>query len=284
MKRALVQKLEDLARAGLVEIPHGQILECRVARAELSVEPTTESDGAQTTASIEQNTPSGPVLLTDSPVDTPPIHSESPQETMSKKRNTPSVAKRQEALNVLAEEVTHCFQCAELSGQRNKTVFGVGNPAARLCFFGEGPGADEDRQGEPFVGRAGQLLDKIIAACTLTREEVYILNVVKCRPPGNRNPATDEIANCRPYFERQLEIIQPEFIVCLGSVAASTLLETTVPIGRLRGKFHDWRNSRVVATYHPAYLLRNPAAKADVWTDMQMLMKAMGIPLPKKSG
>jgi DNA polymerase len=162
-------------------------------------------------------------------------------------------------------------------------VFGVGNPNARLLFFGEAPGADEDRLGEPFVGRAGQLLTKIIEACTLRREDVYIMNVLKCRPPGNRNPTSEEAANCRPFFERQLEIIQPEYIVCLGSIAATTLLDTNASIGRLRGQFHDYRGIPVLATYHPAYLLRNPSAKKLVWEDMKMLMKAMGLQLPTKS-
>jgi DNA polymerase len=192
-----------------------------------------------------------------------------------------SLKQRENELFVLSREVAKCTLCQELSSLRTQTVFGVGNPQARLCFLGEGPGADEDAQGEPFVGRAGQLLNKIIAACTLKREDVYILNVVKCRPPGNRNPNTEEVTNCRPFFERQLEIIQPEFICCLGSVAAAALLETNTTIGRLRGQFHTWRNSKVIATYHPAYLLRNPPAKAEVWKDMQMLMKEMGIELPK---
>jgi DNA polymerase len=156
----------------------------------------------------------------------------------------------------------------------------VGNPEARLVFLGEAPGADEDRQGEPFVGRAGQLLTKIIEACTLRREDVYILNILKCRPPGNRNPQPDEAENCRPYLLEQLRVIQPEFICCLGAVAAQNLLGTTTPIGQLRGKLHDFSGIRVVATYHPAYLLRNPDAKRATWDDMKLLMRAMGIELP----
>jgi len=170
--------------------------------------------------------------------------------------------------------------CPELAAKRTQTVFGVGNAEARLCFLGEAPGADEDRQGEPFVGAAGQLLNKIIEACTLKREEVYILNVLKCRPPQNRTPLPDETAHCRAYFERQLEIIQPEFICCLGAVAAQALLRTTQSLGRLRGRFHDYRGIRVVATYHPAYLLRYPDKKRDTWEDMKMLMREMEIPLP----
>ena len=186
---------------------------------------------------------------------------------------------RTEALKVVERKVTHCRKCADLVENRTQTVFGVGNVQPRLVFFGEGPGADEDRQGEPFVGRAGQLLTKIIEACTLKREDVYIMNVVKCRPPGNRNPESDEIANCRPFFEQQLEILQPEFICCLGAVAATTLLDTKLSIGKLRGKFHDYRGSKVLATYHPAYLLRNPNAKKYVWDDMKILMAEMDVQL-----
>lgn len=182
-------------------------------------------------------------------------------------------------LEILQQEVTDCTLCDELSRTRTQTVFGVGDPNARLCFMGEAPGADEDRTGEPFVGRAGQLLTKIIEACTLTRDQVYILNVLKCRPPGNRNPTPTESANCKQYLRRQLELIQPEFICCLGAVAAQNLLETTESIGRLRGRVHQYRGINVVCTYHPAYLLRNPAAKKDCWEDMKMLMAQMGVKL-----
>lgn len=162
---------------------------------------------------------------------------------------------------------------------RTQTVFGVGSPAARLCFLGEAPGADEDRQGEPFVGKAGQLLTRIIEACTLSRSQVYILNVLKCRPPGNRNPLPDEVANCREYLDGQLELIRPEFICCLGAVAAQTLLETTTPISQMRGRMFDYLGIKVMCTYHPAYLLRNPAAKRQVWDDMKWLMAQMGVEL-----
>lgn len=182
-------------------------------------------------------------------------------------------------LEVLQQEVAGCTRCGELAATRTQTVFGVGNPQARLCFLGEAPGADEDRQGEPFVGRAGQLLNKILEACKLQREDVYILNVLKCRPPGNRNPAPEEAQNCRPYLDRQLELIQPEYICCLGTVAAQNLLGTTESIGKMRGKVLDYRGIKVVCTYHPAYLLRNPAAKGQTWDDMKMLMREMGTPV-----
>ena len=182
-------------------------------------------------------------------------------------------------LAVLQQQVALCTRCGELAATRTQTVFGVGNPGARLCFLGEAPGADEDRQGEPFVGRAGQLLNKILEACRLQREDVYILNILKCRPPGNRNPAPDEAQNCRPFLDRQLELIAPEFMCCLGSVAAQNLLGTTETIGRLRGRVHAYRGIRVVCTYHPAYLLRNPAAKKQTWDDMKLLMREMGTPV-----
>ena len=174
-----------------------------------------------------------------------------------------------------------CTRCHELAETRTQTVFGVGNPQARLCFLGEAPGADEDRQGEPFVGRAGQLLTKIIEACTLRREDVYILNVLKCRPPGNRNPLPEEAANCRGFLDRQLAIIRPEYICCLGAVAAQNLLASEQSIGKMRGRLHDYQGIKVLCTYHPAYLLRNPEAKKDVWQDMQFLMREMGIELRK---
>lgn len=188
---------------------------------------------------------------------------------------------RQQQLAVIQADVSGCTRCDELVSNRTQTVFGVGNPQARLVFFGEGPGADEDRQGEPFVGRAGKLLnDIIVKGMGLQRSDVYIMNVVKCRPPGNRNPTSVEAENCRPFFERQFESIRPDFICCLGAVAATTLLETNVSIGSLRGRLHDYRGIRVLATYHPAYLLRNPPAKKEVWKDLQILMAEMGLSPP----
>lgn len=194
---------------------------------------------------------------------------------MAKKLN-PASATSLDELNVLVKK---CTACAELASTRTQTVFGVGNPKARLCFMGEAPGADEDQQGEPFVGRSGQLLTKIIEACKLTRDDVYILNVIKCRPPGNRNPAPQESANCRGFLLRQLQLIQPEYICCLGAVAAQNLLQTQTPIGKLRGKVHEYEGIKVVCTYHPAYLLRNPPAKKDCWEDMKFLFSEMGVSL-----
>ena len=182
-------------------------------------------------------------------------------------------------LEVLQAEVAQCTLCDELARTRTQTVFGTGNPQARLVLLGEAPGADEDRQGEPFVGRAGGLLNKILEACRLQRDEVYILNILKCRPPGNRNPTPDEAQNCRRYLERQLQLIEPEMICCMGAVAAQNLLDTTTSIGRLRGEVHQYQGIGVVCTYHPAYLLRNPAAKAKTWDDMKLLMRQFGVEL-----
>lgn len=182
-------------------------------------------------------------------------------------------------LQILAKKVAQCTRCTELANTRTQTVFGVGNPQARLVFIGEAPGADEDATGEPFVGRAGQLLNKIIEAMKLTREEIYICNILRCRPPGNRLPAPDEAAHCREYLDGQLGIIQPEYIVCWGSCAAQNLLQATETIGKLRGRFFQYGRAKVLCTYHPSYLLRNPAAKKDVWEDMKILMKEMGLPI-----
>jgi len=189
---------------------------------------------------------------------------------------------RHAAIARLAECVAGCTRCDELAATRTQTVFGVGNPDARLLFVGEAPGADEDRQGEPFVGKAGQLLNRIIAACRMKREDVYICNILKCRPPGNRNPAPQEADNCREYLDTQIALVQPEYIVCWGSVAAKNLLNRTESIGRMRGRFFQYNGAKVLCTYHPSYLLRNPAAKKDVWDDMKFLFHDMGIDLESK--
>lgn len=191
-----------------------------------------------------------------------------------------SPKEREAELQALAERVAGCQRCAELAAARTQTVFGVGNPEARVMFIGEAPGADEDAQGEPFVGRAGQLLNKIIEACGWKREELYICNILRCRPPGNRNPTPDEAANCREYLDGQIRLVDPEYIVCWGSVAAQNLLGETTPIGKLRQKWLKYGRAKVLCTYHPSYLLRNPAAKKPVWDDMKFLLAEMGIEPP----
>ena len=187
------------------------------------------------------------------------------------------------ALAAVARDVAACTRCAELARTRTQTVFGVGNPSARLVFLGEAPGADEDRQGEPFVGRAGKLLTAMVeSGMKLRREDIYILNILRCRPPGNRNPAPIEAANCRGFLDRQLAIIRPEFICCLGAIAAQNLLQTTESIGKLRRRVHQYHDIKVICTYHPAYLLRNPSAKRATWEDLQLLMTEMGLEVPEK--
>jgi len=181
-------------------------------------------------------------------------------------------------LQYLADEVAKCTRCKDLAESRTQTVFGVGNPDSPLVFLGEAPGAEEDKQGEPFVGRAGQLLTDIITkGMKMKREDVYICNILRCRPPGNRNPMPDEAAHCRAFLDRTLEIIAPKFICCLGSVAAKNLLSSEQTIGALRSKVLEYNGIKVVCTYHPAYLLRNPAAKKDTWEDIQLLMRTMEI-------
>jgi len=195
-------------------------------------------------------------------------------------RAVPLAVSRPEALSEIAQAVAQCTRCAELARTRTQTVFGAGNPHSRLVFMGEAPGADEDRQGEPFVGRAGQLLTDIITkGMKLRREDVYILNTIKCRPPENRTPAPAEIANCREYLDKQLAILEPEFLCCLGAVATQALLGIQSPLGKLRGRFHDFRGIKVICTYHPAYVLRYPESKRQVWDDIKILMKEMGLPV-----
>ncbi len=197
------------------------------------------------------------------------------------KWNSPSLAvlDRKGVMDSLNEQVIACRKCEEIVCRRQRTVFGAGANDARVVMFGEAPGADEDRVGEPFVGAAGQLLNKILVASGLKREEVYIVNALKCRPPNNRTPTDSEIENCRPFFESQLETIQPDYIVCWGSVAVRAVLGSTDSVGRLRGRFHSFRGAKVMVTYHPAYLLRTPDAKKLTWEDMKMLMQDMGSPI-----
>jgi uracil-DNA glycosylase family 4 len=174
------------------------------------------------------------------------------------------------ALSAVRLDIGDCTRCKLHRLGRKQIVFGVGNPNADLMFVGEAPGADEDLQGIPFVGRAGQLLTKIIEAIGLTRDDVYIANVIKCRPPQNRNPEPDEVETCEPFLFQQIDIIKPKVIVGLGKFAAQTLLRTLDPISRLRGRVYDYRGAKLIPTFHPAYLLRNPASKREVWEDMKM--------------
>jgi DNA polymerase len=277
LRRAAIDRLESLQAAGVMQLPkrrggapRGHDVPIAAGESEtgtLAPEQRPAPISAATPAAVERHAAADrrdDVLFGDDA------------------RHT-AVVSQAATLEILQQEVAGCTLCGELASTRTQTVFGVGNPRAELCFLGEAPGADEDRQGEPFVGRAGQLLNKIIEACRLRREEVYILNILKCRPPGNRNPAPDEANNCRRYLDRQLQLIGPKFICCLGAVAAQNLLATTEAIGRMRGRLLEYRigdsTAQVVCTYHPAYLLRNPSAKKYCWDDMKFLMREMGRPV-----
>lgn len=260
--RAVKQRLESLADAGVLDLPRAKPGVHDPAEDEADVRVGTAHEEAAA-AAVAAKMPA--------------------KATTAKGAARASEADRLATLEILRQEVAGCRACVHLAEARTNTVFGSGNPAARLCFLGEAPGADEDASGEPFVGRAGQLLTKIIEACTLTRDEVYILNVLKCRPPDNRRPEPDEVANCRGFFERQIDAIRPEYICCLGASAAQSLLRTDETIGKLRGRWFEYGQATVICTYHPSYLLRNPAAKRDVWDDMQRLMARMGIDMPKKA-
>jgi uracil-DNA glycosylase family 4 len=263
-RRVVLQHLKSLQLSGVEQLRHATRLE-----------PCSPADDKQIKSK-------GADLL---PAESSSVDSEvaatKPKRSLLEEPKTPmpklTIAERKNQLEIVQREVAACTLCAELADTRTQTVFGVGDPNARLCFLGEAPGADEDAQGEPFVGRAGQLLTKMIEAMTLSRDDVYILNILKCRPPGNRNPADDEAENCRKFLDRQLEIIQPEYICCLGAVAAKNLLQTKVSVGKLRGQLHDYQGSKVVVTYHPAYLLRNPSAKKPAWEDLKILMAELDL-------
>ena len=185
-------------------------------------------------------------------------------------------------LQAVRNDIGDCTRCRLHAGRKN-IVFGVGDPDAQIMFVGEGPGADEDLQGEPFVGRAGQLLNNMIAAMGLKREDVYIANIVKCRPPGNRTPERDECDTCSPFLLRQVQAIQPRMIIALGAVAAKTLLAMNDTMANLRGRVYDCLSTKLVVTYHPAYLLRDPRQKGEAWKDLQLAMNYLGLPVPQKS-
>ena len=290
LRRIVADRLESLHQAGVLQLPKAvaviaEVEALAVAGADAGAAQTEIAAPASVAAAVE---PPSQV----STVQTATV--EMPEASMPKIRTSQSAApaalfepaedagpsvSNAPTLEVLREEVAGCTRCSELASTRTQTVFGVGDPKARLCILGEAPGADEDKTGIPFVGRGGQLLTKIIEACRMTRDDVYILNMLKCRPPNNRNPLPNELANCRGYLERQLDLIKPEFICCFGAVAAQNLLGTTTPIGKLRGKVHAFRGIKVVCTYHPAFLLRSPSFKKETWEDMKFLMREMGVEL-----
>ena len=275
LTRALRHRLESLKRAGIDRMPAPPVYPA-VRKLTVDTRPPERSPSVQSSPVPEPAVPR-PTKPAPMPI---PVAS-----LFGDEMETPIVpdVERPERLAALGAEVAACTKCPLLATTRTQTVFGTGSPTARLMFIGEAPGGEEDRTGIPFVGRAGQLLtDMITKGMGLSREDVYIANILKSRPPENRNPLPEEIANCLPFLERQIAIVRPEFLCMLGKVAASTLLETALPLGKLRGRWHRYRGVATIVTYHPAFLLRNPASKKEAWEDLQMLMKAMGLTPPSR--
>lgn len=259
LNQQLLGHMESLKAAGVTLIARGPVLELPKLSL-LTDEPTPTSNPVpeiQPQAAYSLFAP-GPASIPDSPDG------------------------RRQALTVLANEVRGCDLCSELFSTRTQTVFGVGPIDPEIAFVGEAPGGDEDRQGEPFVGRAGQLLTRIIGACGFARKDVYIFNMLKCRPPNNRTPTSAECANCRPYFDRQFELVKPKYVVALGATAAKNLLQTSQGITRLRGQVYQYRGRPLICTYHPSALLRDDSGgmKRDCWEDMKLLLRTMGRPIP----
>ena len=220
-------------------------------------------------------------LWRDRPIDAPPANmvpandDNRPNPRSEAVQRVTIFASSADALAAVRTEIGDCVRCKLHAQGRRQIVFGVGNPSADLMFVGEAPGADEDVQGIPFVGRAGQLLTKIIEAIDQKRDDVYIANVIKCRPPGNRNPEQDEVETCEPFLFQQIDVIKPKVIVALGTFAARALLRTLDPISRLRGRMFEYRGAKLIPTFHPAYLLRNPSSKREVWEDMKVVRKLL---------
>jgi len=255
--RQVRQQLESYSAAGVTWLPHATVAPFQLADNEERMGKTRTSPLA-TAGSLFAEAETGPAAR----------------------------EKRLIELRQLQERVARCTRCPELAATRTQTVFGTGPMDIDICFVGEAPGADEDRRGEPFVGVAGQLLTRIITAMGMRREDIYICNILKCRPPGNRQPKPDECRNCREYLDQQLELLRPKVICALGATAAQNLLGTSMSIGRLRGKFYEYRGIPLICTYHPASLLpsRSPEKKKDVWEDMKLLLNRLGKPVPGTGG
>ncbi len=282
--RQLRQRVESLSRAGLDRAPVKQ-WEFQSAT---GARPNAPASPMERPSSIRE---SQGVSMTDAKPDQPPATARVQPKTVEAAVQHESLfgssgfegsplpkGDRDKALELVSREVEACTRCPILVANRSRTVFGAGDNCAKLMFVGEAPGADEDRTGQPFVGRAGGLLtDMITKGMGLSRDEVYIANAIKCRPPENRPPEPDEIGFCRGYLERQIEIVRPEFLCILGRTAVASLLQTALPMNRLRLRWHRYKGIPSIVTYHPSYLLRNPAAKRDTWEDLKMLMDAMGL-------
>jgi len=257
----------------------------RPVEAALFAEEEGQPQSAQTEAVAMQGADPAPALFADlqpaNSAEEHPIPARRSFPAPPQIASTVLPADRAAALQLIREEIGDCTRCPLHKG-RNKLVFGDGSPAARLMFVGEGPGADEDAQGIPFVGRAGQLLNNMIAAMGLRREEVYIANVVKCRPPGNRTPEPEEANTCSPFLFRQIDVVRPQVLVALGATAATYLLGQRQPLAGLRGRVHAFRGMQLIVTYHPAYLLRDPRQKKEAWADLQIAMRELGLKPPDR--
>jgi uracil-DNA glycosylase len=267
LRRQLSERIDFYKELGIYDfyrhpVPSGQ--------AEASLAPP-DSDRAQNQA----NSVTPPTVFARA--------ADSEESLFSSSKPESSVRDPAQALRIIREDLGDCTRCPLHKQGRKQIVFGVGNPKTNLMFVGEAPGADEDQQGEPFVGRAGQLLNNMIKAMGMRREDVYIANIIKCRPPGNRVPERSECETCSPFLMRQIAAIQPKVIVALGAVAAKTLLALNAPMAELRGRWYDFRGIKLAVTYHPAFLLRDPRQKKEAWKDLQRVMKELGLRVPTAS-
>ena len=301
-KRAMAQLLKHLSNAGVTHLPKvtipkasrigaparpaSAVAEAPAPTVEVDHSPASEKSVTRAATrlanatTVQETRRPASALLSPSQLQSPTDRPGQLVEVQSITSKTFSNSQEKaDALCSLAGIVAACRRCTDLASSRKQTVFGVGNPDADIMFIGEAPGADEDAAGEPFVGAAGQLLNKIIEACHLKREDIYICNILRCRPPGNRNPLPQEVSNCREFLDAQVHVVRPKYIVCWGTVAAQNLLHETQAVGKLRGRFFDYHGIKVMCTYHPSYLLRNPAAKKQVWEDMKFFMKDLGVEL-----
>ena len=278
-QEALLERVRFYRDLGLTEFYRRPVDPALLAKLAAETEPVPAGHPPMPPA--ESREPSA-FTLESEPTEERPIPPRKPIYVPPSSTATVVPADRAAALQVIREEIGDCTRCPLHKG-RNKLVFADGDPNARLMFVGEGPGADEDAQGLPFVGRAGQLLNNMIAAMGLKREEVYIANVVKCRPPGNRTPEPDEANTCAPFLFRQIDVVRPQVLVALGATAATYLLGTRQPLAGLRGRVHAVRGTQLIVTYHPAYLLRDPRQKKEAWADLQIAMKELGLKAPKRN-
>jgi uracil-DNA glycosylase len=274
---ALVERIRFYRDLGLTEFYRRPVEE--TAAQVIDAEAQDNAGESRSAESVAKVVPSSPQAQTKPFMEEQAIPPRKPFPAQPPIADAVPAEDRFAALNIIREEIGECTRCALHKG-RNKLVFADGDPNARLMFVGEGPGADEDAQGLPFVGRAGQLLNNMIVAMGLQREQVYICNVVKCRPPGNRTPEPEEANTCTPFLFKQIDVVRPQVIVALGATAATYLLGHRQPLAGLRGRVHAFRGTQLIVTYHPAFLLRDPRQKKEAWADLQIAMKELGLKMP----